>query len=132
MQFTTIVALLAVAVGINAAPSIEVSKRIPAIPLSIYEGGGCNDPTRPERVTTAWVNTDGSCQGISPIVSGVTTSGRIDTDTLASLPAGCTLIAYFDNECSSVNFIEYTSTGRCGTFGPGKFIHSAKAVGTCA
>lgn len=45
MQFSTIVALLAVAVGINAAPSIEVSKRVPAIPLSIYEGGGCNDPS---------------------------------------------------------------------------------------
>lgn len=49
-----------------------------------------------------------------------------------TLTHSATVIAYFDNECSSVNFIEYTSTGRCGTFGPGKFIHSAKAVGTCA
>ncbi|KAH7377812.1 hypothetical protein BKA66DRAFT_513411 [Pyrenochaeta sp. MPI-SDFR-AT-0127] len=130
MQFSSIIALLVVAVGVNAAPSVELSKRIDVIPLSIYESAGCNDGPNP--VSTAFVPTDGSCFPISPIVSGNTDGGIISQTQLAALPAGCTLVVWFDSQCSSVNFIEYTKTGECGTFGPGKFIHSARAVGTCA
>jgi hypothetical protein len=43
-----------------------------------------------------------------------------------------TVVAYFDSECKSVNFIQYDVTGQCGTFGPGKLIRSAKTIGTCA
>lgn len=35
MRPSTIVALLAVAIGVNAAPRADLSKRIDAIPLSI-------------------------------------------------------------------------------------------------
>ena len=42
------------------------------------------------------------------------------------------VVAYFDTDCTSVNTITYDVTGRCGTFGPGKLIRSAKTVGTCA
>jgi len=44
----------------------------------------------------------------------------------------CVVVAYSDPECTSVNNIVYDVTGRCGTFGAGKLILSAKTVGTCA
>ncbi|KAH7384281.1 hypothetical protein DE146DRAFT_221819 [Phaeosphaeria sp. MPI-PUGE-AT-0046c] len=127
MQFTTFATLLAVAVGINA---VAIEKRIDAIPLSIYQSAGCNDGPTP--VTTAYIPTDGSCFGVSPIISGNTDSGIISQRNLAALPAGCTLVAYSNPNCNSVNTITYDVTGRCGTFGPGRLIQSAKAVGTCA
>lgn len=113
----------------------------------VDESAGCNDG--PNSVTTAFIPTDGACYGVSPIVSGNTDSGIISQSQLAALPAGCTrkysydahhlddllsliVVVWSDNTCSSVNFIEYTATGECGTFGPDKFIHSARAVGTCA
>jgi hypothetical protein len=46
---------------------------------------------------------------------------------------GCVLVvAYSDTECTSQNFITYSVTGQCGTFGAGKLIRGAKTVGTCA
>jgi hypothetical protein len=86
MQFTTTLALLIAAVGINAAPTAELTKRLDSIPLSIYGGSGCNSGTG---LTTAYINTDGLCQGISPIFSGNTDSGVILPANLASLPKGC-------------------------------------------
>jgi hypothetical protein len=86
MQLITTLALLIAAVGINAAPAAELTKRLDAIPLSIYAGSGCNTGTV---LTTAYVNTDGLCQGISPIFSGNTDSGLILPANLASLPKGC-------------------------------------------
>tara|TARA_R110002003_G_scaffold3266_1_gene25013 strand:+ start:528 stop:818 length:291 start_codon:yes stop_codon:yes gene_type:complete len=86
MQFTTLATLLVAAVGINAAPAME--KRLDAVPLSIFSGTGCN--SEPTALTTAYVPTDGSCFGISPIVSGNTDSGIIDQTLLRTLPAGCT------------------------------------------
>jgi hypothetical protein len=86
MQFTTVVALLVAAVGINAAPAME--KRLDSIPYSIFGGAGCNSSPTP--LTTAYIPTDGSCFGISPLVSGDTDSGLIDQTKLKTLPAGCT------------------------------------------
>jgi hypothetical protein len=78
--------LLATALGFtNAAPSL--SARLDAIPLSIFSGLGCNSGPTP--LTTAYIPTDGSCFGISPIVSGNTDSGLIDQTLLKTLPAGC-------------------------------------------
>lgn len=127
---------------------VLLHKEISADPafLQLVQSLGCNDGPTP--VTTAWVPTDGSCFGISPIISGNTDSGMILQQNLATLPTGCkrkdlssltvqyllilAVVAYFDTDCSSANFIDYTATGRCGTFGPGKLIRSAKTVGTCA
>jgi hypothetical protein len=92
MQFTILASLLIAATGINAAPSL--SARLDAIPLSIFSGLGCNDSPTP--LTTAFVPTDGSCFGISPIVSGNTDSGIIDQTLLKTLPAGCTRTLLFD------------------------------------
>lgn len=86
MQFTTLATLFVAAIGINAAPAVE--KRLDAVPLSIFSGTGCN--SEPIALTTAYVPTDGSCFGISPIVSGNTDSGIIDQTLLRTLPPGCT------------------------------------------
>ncbi|KAH8722414.1 hypothetical protein GQ44DRAFT_711783 [Phaeosphaeriaceae sp. PMI808] len=86
MQLFTVIALLIVAIGINAAPTLE--KRLEAIPLSIFDGTGCNN--NPVPLTTAWIPTDGKCFSISPIVAGNTDSGMIRQTNLATLPAGCT------------------------------------------
>ncbi|EAT82612.1 hypothetical protein HBI56_087120 [Parastagonospora nodorum] len=126
MHFSTLTSILLAATGINAA---ALSKRVDSIPLNIYTGTGCNQG-RP--ITTAFVPADGSCFGIAPILSGNTDSGLIDDTILKTLPKGCTLLVYSDFDCTSVNFINYDATGRCGTFGPGLLIHSARAVGTCA
>ncbi|KAF2826037.1 hypothetical protein CC86DRAFT_38293 [Ophiobolus disseminans] len=128
MHFSTLTTILLAATGISAFPALQ--KRLDAIPLSIYPSTGCNSGPTP--LTTAFIPTDGSCFGISPIVSGNTDSGIISQSQLLALPAGCTLVAYSDSTCSSVNNIVYDVTGRCGTFGAGKLIHSAKTVGTCA
>ncbi|OAL05375.1 hypothetical protein IQ06DRAFT_312761 [Phaeosphaeriaceae sp. SRC1lsM3a] len=127
MQFTTIATLLAIAAGINA---VAIEKRLDAVPLSIYESAGCNNGPTP--VTTAFIPTDGKCFSVSPIISGNTDSGIISQSQLLALPAGCTLVAYSNPTCDSVNTIVYDVTGRCGTFGPGRLIQSAKTVGTCA
>ncbi|KAI4937016.1 uncharacterized protein J4E92_001741 [Alternaria infectoria] len=127
MQFTTTIALLIAAVSVNAAPT-EMSKRLDTIPLKFYSGPGCNSGIA---VTTAYIPADGSCFPTSPIFSGNTDSALILPTDLPALPAGCTLVAYSDNTCSSVNSIVYDVTGRCGTFGPNKPIFSARAVGTC-
>jgi hypothetical protein len=86
MQFTTAIALLIAAVGINAAPA-GMSKRLDAIPLSFYSGAGCNTGTA---VTTAYIPTDGSCFPTSPIFSGNTDSALISQTNLQTMPAGCT------------------------------------------
>jgi hypothetical protein len=85
MQFTTTIALLMAAAGINAAPT-EMSKRLETIPLSFYSGAGCNTGIA---VTTAYIPADGSCFPTSPIFSGNTDSAIILPTNLASLPAGC-------------------------------------------
>jgi hypothetical protein len=85
MHFTTLPAILALALSASAAPAIE--KRIDAVPLSIFTGTGCN--SNPTPLTTAYVPTDGSCFGIAPILSGNTDSGLIDQVLLKTLPAGC-------------------------------------------
>lgn len=83
MQFTVATLLFAAAVS-----GAAVEKRLDAIPLSIYESDGCNNGPTP--ATTAYIPTDGSCFGVSPIISGNTDSGIISQSNLAALPAGCT------------------------------------------
>ncbi|KAF1938498.1 hypothetical protein EJ02DRAFT_457817 [Clathrospora elynae] len=128
MQFTTVLALLVAAVGINAAPT-EMSKRVETIPLAFFSGPGCNSGPG---VTTIYIPTDGSCFGTSPIFSGNTDSCLIDDTILKSLPAGCSIKLYQDNLCQSSVVIPVPVTGRCGTFGPGKPIFGARTVGTCS
>ena len=127
MQFTLATLLFAASAAVVNGAAIE--KRIDAIPLSIYQSTGCNVGIP---VTTAYIPTDGACFSVSPIISGNTDSGIISQTNLAKLPAGCTLVAYSNPTCSSVNNILYDVTGRCGTFGPGLLIQSARTVGTCA
>ncbi|KAL5120005.1 hypothetical protein ACEQ8H_002103 [Pleosporales sp. CAS-2024a] len=83
MLLTTLTALLLSTSGINAA---TLAQRLDSIPLSIYTGPGCNDGPA---VSTAYVPTDGSCFGISVVLSGTTDSGLISPLNLARLPAGC-------------------------------------------
>lgn len=78
MQTKAVLALLIAAV--SAAPS--VAPRAETIPVSIFEGDGCNDGPA---VSTANVPTDGSCFPISVVIGGETDSFRAET-----LPAGCT------------------------------------------
>jgi len=86
MQFTTLATILAAATTISAAPAL--TKRVDAIPLSIFTGTGCNG--NPVPITTAFVPTDGKCFSISPIVAGNVDSGLIRQSDIAALPAGCT------------------------------------------
>lgn len=83
MQTKAVLALLFAAAA-NAAPSL--TPRAASVPISIFEGAGCND--NPNPVTIANVPTDGSCFPISPVISGNTDSGLID-DTQYTVPAGC-------------------------------------------
>lgn len=83
MQTKLALALLYAAV--NAAPSLT-PRQATSIPVEIWEGTGCNTGAGP--ITTANVPTDGSCFGISPIVSGDTDSGKVSSSY--TFPAGCT------------------------------------------
>jgi hypothetical protein len=85
MYTTLFVSFFLAITGINAAPSLV--PRLPSIPVEIYTGAGCNNSPTP--ITTAYVPTDGSCFPISPIVSGNTDSGLLNTNQVM-LPAGCT------------------------------------------
>ncbi|USP81967.1 uncharacterized protein yc1106_09241 [Curvularia clavata] len=127
MQFTTVAILLAAAIGANAAPT-DFSKRLDAVPLSIFSGEQCAS----QAVTTAYIPTDGSCFPTSPIFSGNTNSFYVDPANLSKLPAGCSLVIYQDRECSGKNTKTVTKVGKtCLTFGAFKPIGSAKTVGTC-
>ncbi|KAF2875389.1 hypothetical protein BDV95DRAFT_616537 [Massariosphaeria phaeospora] len=124
-----LVSLFLAAVGTHAAPALE-ARQDPAIPLSIYEGGGCQGNV----ITTAFIPTDGSCFGFSPILSQPTDSARIDLAN--ALPTGCTLTVFNTANCSPQgNNFPITNEGQCGTFGTGNpldtFIRAARVSGTC-
>ncbi|KAF2204849.1 hypothetical protein GQ43DRAFT_408650 [Delitschia confertaspora ATCC 74209] len=127
MKTTLITSLFLAATGINAAPSF--APRLTSIPISIYDSAGCNNGPSPASIAN--VPTDGSCFGIAAILTQNTSSGLIDTANLQALPAGCTVTLYSDSTCSSPNFVAVTKAGQCFTFGPGKFVSSARTSGTC-
>ncbi|GAB1312006.1 hypothetical protein MFIFM68171_02216 [Madurella fahalii] len=123
-----IASLFLAAMGTHAAPSPEI--RQAAIPLNIYDGDACGGPV----ISTANVPRDGSCFGISPIVSGQTDSARIDVND--ALPNGCTLTLFNTNNCSPQgNNIPLTTEHQCVTFGINPldpFIRAARVSGNCA
>ncbi|CAE7021636.1 hypothetical protein CFE70_003031 [Pyrenophora teres f. teres 0-1] len=130
MQFSTLLTCFIAAAGINAAPA-PISKSLSSIPLLFYSGEKCNTAVS-KGITTIYLPTDGKCFGTSPIFSGNTDSAIIDSSVVKSLPAGCSIVLYTDNHCTSKTKITLTSTSKCNTFGPGQPIFGAKTVGKCA
>ncbi|KAF2682798.1 hypothetical protein K458DRAFT_390712 [Lentithecium fluviatile CBS 122367] len=126
MQIKSIVALFVATVGINAAPSAD--RRATSVPITIYEGTGCN--TNPVPITVANVPTDGTCFGISPIVSGPD-SYRVESSQYVIRP-GCNITVYNTPDCSFfAQHNQITQSGQCGTFG-NSLIRGAIASGsTC-
>ncbi|KAF2747674.1 hypothetical protein M011DRAFT_401700 [Sporormia fimetaria CBS 119925] len=126
MKTAFFLSILATAASVTAAPTL--APRLTSIPVSIYEGAGCNNGIA---LTTAEIPTDGLCFPIYVIQGGSTNSALISTANLPSLPRGCSVQLFSDFTCSSVNVITQTSAGQCATFGPNKYVFSAKTVGSC-
>ncbi|XP_014555952.1 hypothetical protein COCVIDRAFT_101126 [Bipolaris victoriae FI3] len=125
MHFSTVALPLFLAATTTAAPLVRASSLDNGFPITVWGGSTCSG----KATTVLYMPTDGKCYPTSPVFSGNTDSFRVTADNIATLPAGCSVIVFDDDNCKGDSTTIATVGGACNTFGPNKPIRSARTVG---